>query len=57
MSHSAIQKIHTFNDAISDQRRNRYAKFLPIKKSISDTIGPAMLVEGKHKLGFGKKII
>ena len=28
--------------------------FFP-KKTISDTMGPAMLVEGKHKLDFGKK--
>ena len=32
-------------------------KFFPLKKSISDTIGPAMLVEGKHKLDFGKRRI
>ena len=30
--------------------------FFP-KNAISDTMGPAMLVEGKHKLDFGKKEI
>ena len=29
----------------------------PSKNAISDTMGPAMLVEVKHKLDFGKKII
>ena len=29
----------------------------PSKNVISDTIGPAMLVEGKQKLDFGKKRI
>ena len=29
----------------------------PSKNAISDTMGPAMLVEGKQKLDFGKKII
>ena len=32
VSHNAIQNIHDFNDAIFDQRRNIYAKFLPTKK-------------------------
>ena len=31
--------------------------FFPLKYAISDTMGPAMLVEGKHKLDFGKKRI
>ena len=30
--------------------------FFPPKNAISDTMGPAMLVEGKHKLDFGEKI-
>ena len=29
----------------------------PIKNAIPDTMGPAMLVKGKQKLDFGKKII
>ena len=29
--------------------------FFPTKNAVSDTMGPAMLVEGKHKLDFGKK--
>ena len=37
--------------------RNRYAKFLHIKNIMSDTMGPAMLVEGRQKLDFGKKRI
>ena len=32
-------------------------KRFPSKKSISDTMGPAMLVEEKQKLDFGKKRI
>ena len=31
--------------------------FFPSKNAISDTMGPAMLIEGKHKLDFGKKRI
>ena len=31
--------------------------FFPSKNAISDTMGPAMLVEVKHKLDFGKKRI
>ena len=31
--------------------------FFPSKNVISDTMGPAMLVEGKQKLDFGKKRI
>ena len=31
--------------------------FFLLKNVIHDTMGPAMLVEGKHKLDFGKKII
>ena len=29
----------------------------PSKNAISDTMGPAMLVEGKQKIDFGKKQI
>ena len=31
--------------------------FFTSKNAISDTMGPAILVEGKHKLDFGKKRI
>ena len=31
--------------------------FFPSENEISDTMVPAMLVEGKQKLDFGKKII
>ena len=31
--------------------------FFPSKNAISDTMVPAMLVEGKQKLDFGKKRI
>ena len=54
MSHNDIQKLHAFNDAIFDRRRNKYAIFFFKKNAIYNTMGPAMIVEGKQKLDFGK---
>ena len=57
MSHSSIYTIYAINYAISGHRINRHANFFLIKNAISDTLVPAMLVEGKQKLDFGKKIL
>ena len=57
MPHSAIQKIHLLMTQSLIEGVIDMLNFFPSKNVISDTMGPAMLVEGKQKLGFGKKRI